>query len=102
MKDRKVVPLRPHGRKFLQLSLDELVGFEGVKTLARLIQEWHTAPGKQRLIKDLARKADLLPRTVSRIMSRDTKAPRMLTCIMIFKALGFSAVRFEGGDDGEE
>jgi hypothetical protein len=28
-------------------------------------------------------------------MSRETRSPRMLTCIMLFKALGFTAVRFE-------
>lgn len=95
-----VIPIRPHRKKMLQLQLDQLVGFEGVKILAGLIQEWHTTPeakeaGKRHQISYLARKANLTPTTVSRIMNRETKQPRMLTCIMLFKALGFSAVRFD-------
>lgn len=89
----KIVPIRA-GRKTLVLSLDQLVGFEGVKILSGLIQEWFTSD-KQRRIKDLAQKANLTPTTVSRIMHYETKSPRMLTCIMLFKALGFSAVRFD-------
>lgn len=96
----KVVPIRPGHRKMLYFSLDQLVGFEGVKILSGLIQEWHTTPateadGQKRQIKHLAMKANLTPTTVSRIMNRETMSPRMLTCIMLFKALGFSAVRFE-------
>ena len=98
-----VVPITtiyPGGRRALSLSLDQLVGFEGVKILARLIQEWHlSAEAKEAGVRHrlgvLARKANLCPATVSRIMNRETKQPRMLTCIMLFKALGFSAVRFE-------
>jgi hypothetical protein len=88
----KVVHLR--SQRVLQLSLDQLVGFEGVKVLAKLIQEWHLQNPENR-IKVLAQKANLTPTTVSRILNRDTKSPRMLTCIMLFKALGFSAVRLE-------
>lgn len=96
----KVVPIRPHHHKALQLSLDQLVGFEGVKILAGLIQEWLLQPaakinGEKRQIKHLAALANLCPQTVSRIMNRETMSPRMLTCIMLFKALGFTAVRFE-------
>lgn len=86
----KVVPM-PRARH-LVLSLDDLVGFEGVKTLAKLLQE---EIRRGVLLKDISHKANLLPKTVSRIMTRETMAPRMLTCIMIFKALGFSAVRFD-------
>ena len=88
----KVIPLP--SRRVLSLSLDELVGFEGVKILARLIQEWIIGD-KKRAIKELAKRANLTPQTVSRIMNRETKSPRMLTCIMLFKALGFRAVRLE-------
>jgi hypothetical protein len=94
----KVIPIRPHHRKMLHFSLDQLVGFEGVKILSGLIQEWllqRDAEGKRRQLKDLAQKASLYPQTVSKIMNRETMSPRMLTCIMLFKALGFSAVRFE-------
>lgn len=96
----KVIPIGRHHRHGLHLSLDQLVGFEGVKILASLIQEWHISPeakqaGDKHRIGLLARKANLCPQTVSRIMSRETKSPRMLTCIMLFKALGFTAVRFE-------
>lgn len=97
--EAKVIPIRPQHR-MLYFSLDQLVGFEGVKILSGLIQEWHTTPateadGQKRQIKHLATKANLCPQTVSRIMNRETMSPRMLTCIMLFKALGFSAVRFE-------
>jgi hypothetical protein len=88
----KVIPIT--ATRGLHVSLDELVGFEGVKLLAKLIQQWHRAD-KSRKLKDLARLANLTPTTVSRIMSRETRSPRMLTCIMLFKALGFTAVRFE-------
>jgi hypothetical protein len=96
--DTKVVPLNT--RRMLHLPLDQLVGFEGVKVLAGLIQQWHTTreaeeAGHRHQLRYLARKANLTPRTVSRIMNRETRAPQMLTCIMLFKALGFSAVRFE-------
>lgn len=95
-----VVPLRTSHRKMLHLQLDQLVGYEGVKILAGLIQEWHLSPsavalGKRHQLSHLARKANLTPTTVSKIMNRETRQPRMLTCIMLFKALGFSAVRFE-------
>jgi hypothetical protein len=95
----KIIPIRQQHR-MLHLQLDQLVGFEGVKILSGLIQEWHTTPeakaaGEKRQIKQLAMKANLTPTTVSRIMNRETMSPRMLTCIMLFKALGFSAVRFE-------
>jgi hypothetical protein len=80
-------------RRGLHVSLDELVGFEGVKLLAKLIQQ-HVRQ-QHSTVKDLARAANLTPTTVSRIMSRETRSPRMLTCIMLFKALGFTAVRFE-------
>lgn len=86
---------------YMRVSLDQLVGFEGVKLLAKLIQEHHTGGkgGRHRVdrhsIKELAKRANLTPVTVSRIMNRETKSPRMLTCIMLFKALGFTAVRFE-------
>lgn len=95
------IPIRPpQHRRMLHLSLDQLVGFEGVKILAGLIQEWLIQPaakinGEKRHIKHLAALANLTPTTVSRIMNRETMSPRMLTCIMLFKALGFSAVRFE-------
>jgi len=88
----KIIPIK--GRKPLILSLDQLVGFEGVNILAKLIQEWNIT-GEKRQIKELAQKANLHPTTVSKIMNRETKSPRMLTCIMLFKALGFSAVRFD-------
>jgi hypothetical protein len=99
-----IVPITKHGRRMLNLSLDQLIGFEGVKILAGLIQEWHLTPEALRVgrgethrgqLKYLAAKANLTPRTVSKIMHRETRAPQMLTCIMLFKALGFSAVRFE-------
>ena len=80
-------------RRGLHVSLDELVGFEGVKLSAKLIQQ-HVRK-QHSTVKDLARAANLTPTTVSRIMSRETRSPRMLTCIMLFKALGFTAVRFE-------
>jgi hypothetical protein len=89
----KVIRFAPR-RTALSLQLDQLVGFEGVKILSGLIHEWHLQ-NKENRIKNLAQKANLTPTTVSRIMNRDTKSPRMLTCIMLFKALGFSAVRFE-------
>lgn len=87
----KVINIR--SQKAVQLSLDQLAGFEGVKVLSTMIQQWHHQSGGR--IKDLAQKANLTPTTVSRIMNRDTKSPRMLTCIMLFKALGFSAIRLE-------
>jgi hypothetical protein len=95
MTENKLVPFT--GRRMLHLSLDQLVGFEGVKILAELIRQWHLTreAEKGHELRYLARKANLTPRTVSRIMNRETRAPRMLTCIMLFKALGFSAVRFE-------
>lgn len=100
----KVIPIpttrAPLDRKMLHLSLDQLVGFEGVKILANLIQEWLLQPaakinGEKRKIKHLAAAANLYPQTVSKIMNRETMSPRMMTCIMLFKALGFTAVRFE-------
>lgn len=99
-----IVSLRPHGPRTLQLQLDQLVGFEGVKILAGLIQEWHLSPeargaghgpSHRGQLSFLARKAGLHPTTVSKIMNRETRAPQMMTCILLFKALGFSAVRFE-------
>lgn len=96
-----VVPItHSRGRKGLHLQLDQLVGYEGVKILAGLIQEWHLSKeaetaGHRHRLSYLARKANLTPTTVSKIMNRETRQPRMLTCIMLFKALGFSAVRFE-------
>jgi hypothetical protein len=80
------------GQRGLQLSLDQLVGFEGVKVLAKLIQK-EVVRGV--LLKTIAQRANLTTRTVSKIMNRETMSPRMLTCIMIFKALGFTAVKFE-------
>ena len=80
-------------RRALSLSLDDLVGFEGVKLLAKLIQQW--IDRGRRKLKDLATAAQLTPRTVAKIMTRETRSPRMLTCIMLFKALGFRAVRLE-------
>jgi len=88
----KVIPIGQQNRPMLNLSLDELVGFEGVKLLAKLIQQWHKEDTSRKL-KDLAQKAQLTPTTVSRIMNRETRMHRMLTCIMLFKALGFTAVR---------
>jgi transcriptional regulator with XRE-family HTH domain len=90
----KIIRFAPR-RTALSLQLDQLVGFEGVKILSGLIHEWHLKEPFENTIKKLAQKANLTPTTVSRIMNRDTKSPRMLTCIMLFKALGFSAVRFE-------
>jgi transcriptional regulator with XRE-family HTH domain len=90
----KIIRFAPR-RTALSLQLDQLVGFEGVKILSELIREWHLKEPFENTIKKLAQKANLTPTTVSRIMNRDTKSPRMLTCIMLFKALGFSAVRFE-------
>ena len=90
MKKTNVVQMR--SRSHLSLSLDQLVGFEGVKILAKLLQE---EVRRGVLLKDIARKANLTRPTVSRIMNRDTKSPRMLTCIMLFKAVGFTAVRFD-------
>ena len=90
MKKSNIVPLRPV--KELVLSLDQLTGFDGVKTLAKLLQQ-EIRSGV--LLKDIARKANLQRNTVAKIISRDTKAPRMLTCIMLFKALGFKAVRLD-------
>lgn len=94
-----IIPIRQGNRRGLSLSLDQLVGYEGVKTLAGLIQDWLLTPdrdGKRtRRVKDLAIKAGLYPNTVSRIMNRETRSPHMMTCILIFKALGFSAVRFD-------
>lgn len=88
----KVIPwTRP---RVLTLQLDQLAGFEGVKLLAGLIQDWVKSDPKSRL-KELARLAQLHPTTVSRIMYRQTMSPRLLTCIMIFKALGFKAMRIE-------
>lgn len=77
----------------LSMALDELVGYRGVLLLSRLLREHHK---RNRVsVKEIAAKANLTPQTVSRIMSRDTKSPRMLTCIMLFKAIGFVAVQFE-------
>ena len=99
-----IIPIKSHHRRGLHLQLDQLVGFEGVKILAGLIQEWHTSTEAEQVgrgathrgrLSYLARKANLHPTTVSKIMNRETRAPQMLTCIMLFKALGFSAVRFE-------
>ena len=89
----KVIQFVPK-RKMLTFQLDQLVGFEAVKILSDLIREWHLQnPSNQ--IRILAQKANLTPTTVSRILHYETKSPRMLTCIMLFKALGFSAVRIE-------
>lgn len=87
----KVVNIQ--AQRAVQIPLDQLAGFEGVKLLSDMIQKWHRQSGGK--VQDLARKANLTPTTVSRIMSRETKSPRMLTCIMLFKALGFSAIRLE-------
>jgi hypothetical protein len=88
-----VIQFKPR-RKSLRLQLDQLVGFEGVKILSELIREWHLQNTDNK-IKLLAQKANLTPTTVSRILHYETKSPRMLTCIMLFKALGFTAVRLE-------
>ncbi len=88
-----LIPLRIPRQGGLVLQLDQLVGFEGVKILAQLLKRYNLE--HKVTIKDIAYKANLLPVTVSRIMNRETKAPRMLTCIMLFKALDFKAVRFE-------
>ena len=89
----KVLYFKPI-RSSLSLQLDQLVGFEGVKVLSELIREWHLSNPDNK-IKLLAQKANLTPTTVSRILHYETKSPRMLTCIMLFKALGFTAVRLE-------
>lgn len=91
----KIIKMSTASVASLYVSLDQLVGFEGVKLLSKLIRDWHLRDTQHNTIKSLAIKANLTPTTVSRLMDHTTKSPRMLTCIMIFKALGFVAVRFE-------
>jgi len=90
----QIIPI-VKGRRALVLQLDQLAGYEGVKILSGLIREYLMDPSHNGTFKNLARKANLTPTTVSNIASGHTKAPRMNTCIMMFKALGFSAVRLD-------
>jgi hypothetical protein len=90
-----VVRLHSRPDMTLVVSLDDLIGYKGVKLLARLIQKWVLTDKKHNTYKLLAAKANLHPKTVVRIMERVTVSPRLTTVIMLFKALGFSAVRFE-------
>lgn len=80
--------------KAFSISLDELASFRGIKLVAKLIRQWERA-NKGNTYRHIARKAGLCDTTVARIASEETKAPRLLTILMIMKALGFSAVRFE-------
>jgi hypothetical protein len=91
----QIIPFPNQQKPFLLVDLDDLVGFHGVKLLARQIQSWMKANKKEHTFKVLAQRSQLTPKTVSRIMNRETMAPRMLTCIMLFKAIGFKAARFE-------
>lgn len=78
----------------MRISLDELDSYKGVKLLSSLLTE-HLRSHKGETIKGLVKRAGLTPRTVSRIISRDTMSPRLLTVILLFKALGFVAMRLE-------
>jgi len=90
--ESNVVPLRSVSPIVMQL--DQLDSYAAVGKVARLLREWERR-SRANTYKDLARRAGLTPTTVARIASRDTRAPRLYTILMIMKALGFAAVRFE-------
>lgn len=91
MSASKVVPL--HRGRFSRVHLDQLTGPEAVALLSREIDEWLLH--EHATIKDLAKRAGLGRATVSRIWYRETSYPRLLTCILLFKALGYVAMRLE-------
>lgn len=92
-----IVPLpvdNPKKDRALWVHLDQLQGPDAVRILSIEIDKW-LREEKTRTIKDLSKKSGLGRRTVSKIWYRETRYPQFLTCIMLFKALGFVAMRLE-------
>lgn len=89
-----VVERLRHARQPLSIQLDRLDGPEGVRLLSVEIHNW-LKEDKTRTLKLLAKRANLGIKTVSKIWYKETTSPRFLTCILLFKALGFVAVKLE-------
>lgn len=89
----EIVQLAPNVKAFA-VALDQLDSYQGVKLVAKLMRQWERSQ-KENTFKLLAARATLTPTTVQRLASETTKSPRLHTVLMIMKALGFVAVRFE-------
>lgn len=76
------------------LQLDELTGPRAVSLLSTLINEWLNA-NKAHTLKSFAKKTSLSTKTVSRIWYKETQSPRFETTIILFKTLGFQAIRLQ-------
>lgn len=79
----------------LVIQLDEMDGPKAVAIISREIVLWMHDDPKSNTIKSLAKRANLTPTTVSKILHRETFFPRMLTCILLLKSLGFAAMKLE-------
>lgn len=80
----------------MKMAIDKLDSYEGRKTIARMLREWHMRqPRREHTWAQFTRGLALTPETISRLASEDTKAPRLHTVLMAMKGLGFAFVRFE-------
>lgn len=78
------------------LPIDQLDSYHGRRKIANLLRSWHLSePRKLHTWDSFARRVGLSPKTVSKIASEDTKAPRLHTILMVMRGLGFSFVRFD-------
>lgn len=80
------------------LQLDQLSGPHATAFMCEEIDAWLKA-SSERTIKALAKKAGLANATVSRLWYRETQYPRLLTIVLLLKALGYAAIRFEKESD---
>lgn len=97
MTDPTIITLpisNPQKETALWIQLDQLQGPDAVGILSQEINRW-LKEDKHRTIKDLSKKSGLGAKTVSRIWYRETRYPQFITCILLFKALGFVAIRLE-------
>jgi DNA-binding phage protein len=77
-------------------SLLDFTGPFAVAKLSDLLRAWlSTQAAPARSLSSLARSCNLSTQTVGRILSRETREPRMTTILLILHGLGFRAVRFE-------
>lgn len=101
MTKSNVVPIQqstPVERKptSLAFTIDQLDSYHGRRKIASLMRQWHMRmPRKQHTWTAFAKRAGVSEKTISKIASEDTKAPRLHTILMILRALGFAFVRFD-------
>lgn len=81
-------------QKPITIDLVRLDGHEGVRILSQEISRWFEKnPGAR--LKDLAERAGLSRATVSKIHARETQQPRLTTVVLLLRAFGFVAARFD-------